>query len=70
MLDGAALGTLMIGLDSVRQEADSSESSARRSARRSSPARSGLRVRLAVALRSTADRLDRPTTTSLGSSVS
>ena len=66
MLDGAALGTLIIGLDGVRQEADWSESSARRSARRSSPARSGLRVRLALTLRSAADRLDRPTATSLG----
>ena len=68
MLDGAALGTLIIGLDSARQDAEWSEASARRSERRTRSKPSGFRVRLAIALRSAADRLDRPTAAPLGSS--
>ena len=70
MLDGAALGTLIIGLDSVREASEWSEPSVRRSPRRSRPTRSAVRVRLAIALRFAADRLDRPTSASLGSSGS
>ena len=70
MLDGAALGTLIIGLDSVRQEAEWFEVTDSRSARRSRPTTSTFRTRLAIALRFAADRLDRPSATSLGSSVS
>ncbi len=61
MLDGAALGTLMIGLDNVRQANDWTETSVRRSARRAQPTTSTFRVRLATALRFAADRLDRTT---------
>ncbi len=68
MLDGAALGTLMIGLESVRQEADRTEPSDPVAVRRSRLARSTLRVRLAAALRIAADRLDRGTSPALGSS--
>lgn len=61
MLDGAALGTLMIGLESVRKDAEWSEPTVRRSARRSRTTPSTFRIRLARALRFTADRLDRTT---------
>lgn len=67
MLDGAALGTLMIGLESVRKESEWSEPSVRRSARQSRPT---FRVRLAIALRFAADRLDRKSSAGLGSSSS
>jgi hypothetical protein len=70
MLDGAALGTLMIGLESVRKESEWSEPTVRRSARRSRPAPSPFRVRLATGLRLAADRLDRRSSAGLGSSSS
>lgn len=70
MFDGAALGTLMIGLESVRKESEWSEPSVRQSARRSRPASSPVRLRLAGALRFAADRLDRKTSAALESSSS
>ena len=70
MLDGGALGTLMIGLDSARKASEWSEMSVRRSARRSGPTSSTFRVRLAIALRFAADRLDRTPSAPLGSSGS
>ena len=66
MLDGAALGTLMIGLDHVRKESEWSEPPGRRSARRSRS--STFRARLAVGLRIAADRLDRRPSPALASS--
>ena len=69
MFDGAALGTLMIGLETVRKNSEWSEPSVRRSARRSRPAPSLFRIRLASALRFVADRLDRKSP-ALGSSSS
>ena len=68
MIDGAALGTLMIGLDSIRKEAETLELTRRRATQRSRPKPSTFRVHLANALRFTADRLDRRTPASLGSS--
>ena len=59
MFDPAALGTLMIGLDNAHESSEWSEPSVRRSAWRSRPVAPTIRVRLAVALRSAADRLDR-----------
>ena len=56
MLDGAALATLIIGLDSARMASESPGTSVRRPARHP---RSAVRIRLAVALRFAADRLDR-----------
>jgi hypothetical protein len=70
MLDGAALGTLMIGLESVRKEFEWSEPSVSRSAQRSRPVASRFRVRLASALRFVADRLDRKSSAALGTSSS
>ena len=70
MLDGAALGTHMIGLESVRKESEWSEPTVRRSARRSRPAPSTVRVRLATTLRFVADRLDRKSSAGLESSSS
>ena len=70
MLDGGALGTLMIGLDSVRTASDASETPVHRSARRSRPIFSTIRVGLAIALRFVADRLDRTPSAGLGSSSS
>ena len=70
MFDGATLGTLMIGLETVRKNSEWSEPSVRRPARRSRPASSLSRVRLASALRSVADRLDRKSPAALGSSSS
>jgi hypothetical protein len=70
MLDGGALGTLMIGLESVRKESEWTEPSVRPSARRSRPTPSTFRVRLANALRFAADRLDRRTPAAQGSSRS
>ena len=69
MLDGAALGTLMIGLESIRMDADSSDSLACPYPR-SRPKPSGVRVRMAKALRLVANRLDRPTPAPLGTSGS
>jgi hypothetical protein len=68
MFDGAALGTLMIGLDSARKESDWAEAPVRTPAR-SGPNKSTVRIRLANALRVAADRLDR-TPPALGSSGS
>ena len=70
MFDGAALGTLMIGLETVRKNSEWSEPPVRRSARRSRPAPSLFRLRLATALRFVADRLDRKSSPALGSSSS
>jgi hypothetical protein len=64
MFDGATLGTLMIGLDSIRKEAEWSEPTTNRA----TPKASAFRARLAKALRFAADRLDRRTSTGLGSS--
>jgi hypothetical protein len=66
VLDGAALGTLMIGLESIRMDADSSDSLACPYPR-SRPKSSGVRVRAAKALRFVADRLDSRTPAPLGS---
>jgi hypothetical protein len=60
----------MIGLESVRQDADWSDTSTRRSMRRSHPTSSAFRARLAIALRVAADRVDRPSSATLGSSSS
>ena len=68
MPDGAALGTLMIGLGHVRKDSEWSKPPVRRSARRSRP--STLRVRLAIAVRYAADRLDRRPSPALESSSS
>jgi hypothetical protein len=70
MLDGSSFGTLIVGLELARRSSEWSEESVRRSARRSRPARSYVRVPLAVALRSVANRLDRSTSAGLGSSSS
>ena len=70
MFDSSALGTLIIGLDSAREASEWPEPSARRSAQASRPVASTVRVRLAIALRSAADRLDRRPSSSLGSSRS
>ena len=68
MLDGAALGTLMIGLGHVHKDSEWSKPPVRRSARRSRS--STFRARLAVALRYAADRLDRRPSPALESSSS
>jgi hypothetical protein len=70
MIDGAALGTLRIGLDSERMASEWPEPSAHRTARRSRATASPFRVRLATVLRSTADRLDRTSSPALESSSS
>ena len=69
MFDGAALGTLIIGLDSTRTESDWAKTPVRASAR-SRPTPPTVRVRLASALRLVADRLDRRPSSPLGSSSS
>ena len=69
MLDGAALGTLIIGLDSVREASEWPASSVRVPARRSRRP-SAVRVRLANVLRTAADRFDRPAAAELESSSS
>jgi hypothetical protein len=69
MFDGAALGTLMIGLDSARKESEWSEAPVRVPAR-SRQSTSTIRIRLASALRLVADRLDRTPSSPLGSSSS
>ena len=69
MLDGAALGTLMIGLDSARKESEWSDTPVRVPAR-SQPTTSAFRIRLASALRLVADRLDRTPSAHLKSSSS
>ena len=68
MFDGAALGTLIIGLDDARKQSEWSEAPVGAAAR-SRPTPSTPRIRLANALRSAADRLDR-TPSPLGSSGS
>ena len=70
MIDGAALGTLRIGLDSERLASEWPEPTDHRPARGSRPTRSTLRVRLATALRFVADRLDRSPSPALESSSS
>jgi hypothetical protein len=57
MLDGAALATLIIGLESARMTSESPQTAVRSPAARHPLA--GIRIRLAVALRLAADRLDR-----------
>ena len=69
MLDGAALGTLMIGLDSAREATEGSPSPHRRPTRQRRR-RSAFRVRLARALRFAADRVDGATSAGLGSTGS
>ena len=60
MFDPAALGTLRIGLDAERSEQSGAP---RRQARRPGRRRNGsFRVAVAAALRTLADRLERPTT--------
>ena len=66
MLDGAALGTLIIGLDNARETSEWSATSARVSTRRSRRP-SAVRVRLANVLRSAADRFDSPAAAGLES---
>jgi hypothetical protein len=58
MIDGAALGTLRIGLDSERMASEWPEPSTHGQARRSRATPSPVRVRLATVLRFAADRLD------------
>jgi hypothetical protein len=60
-MDPAAFGTLIIGLDAVEAEQSADQ---RRRHGRTSPAtqRRASRALLAAALRSLADRLERPTT--------
>ena len=70
MIDGAALGTLRIGLDSQRIASEWNEPSAHRSTRRSRATSSPIRVRLATALRFAADRLDRTQSPALEQSSS
>lgn len=70
MFDPSALGTLVIGLDSASEAPEWSEGSVPRPARRSRHLAATFRVRLAISLRSAADRLDRRAPSSLGSSGS
>jgi hypothetical protein len=70
MLDGSSLGTLILGLEVGRRASDTSEPTVRRSVRPSRPAPSRVRVPLAIALRSVANRLDRTASAGLGSSGS
>ena len=58
MLDGSSLGTFLIGLEVARRSSDLAGPPVRRSALRSRAA-SHVRVPLAIALRSVANRLDR-----------
>lgn len=64
MLDGGSLGTLIIGLDSVRAASEWTEPRPRLAHRRSKPPMAAMRHRLAAALRFLADRLDRGATAS------
>jgi hypothetical protein len=59
MLDGGTLGTVMIGLESVRAASEWTEPRPRPASRRSNPATAATRHWLAAALRLLADRLDR-----------
>ena len=70
MFDGAALGTLIIGLDGAPTASDGSHAPVRAPARRSRATTSTFRVRLAIALRFAADRLDRTPQAALGASSS
>ena len=58
-MDPAALGTLIIGLDHVRAEQSDEPGRQRRSR---TTQRHQFRVAIATALRTLADRLERPTT--------
>ena len=62
MLDGGSLGTLIIGLDSVRAASEWTEPRQRPAHPRLKPAVAATRRRLAAALRFLADRLDRGAT--------
>jgi hypothetical protein len=64
MLDGGSLGTLIIGLESVRAASEWTEPRQRPEPPRSKPAMAAMRHRLAAALRFLADRLDRGATAS------
>jgi hypothetical protein len=70
MLDGAALGTLIIGLDSARKASEWSDAPVRPAARRSRSTPTTYRIKLANALRFAADRLDRQPSETVGSSGS
>jgi hypothetical protein len=70
MIDGAALGTLRIGLDSARIASEWPDESLHRPARRSRATHSTFRVRVATTLRFVADRLDRSPSPALESSSS
>ena len=59
MLDGGSLGTLNIGLESVRAASEWTEPRPPQAHPRTNPVMAALRHRLAAALRSLADRLDR-----------
>ena len=59
MIDGAALGTLRIGLDRERIASEWPDPTHHRTARRTRVAHPTFRARLATTLRSVADRLDR-----------
>ena len=70
MFDGAALGTLIIGLDGAPTASDRSRAPVRASAQWSRATTSTLRVRLAIAMRLAADRLDRTPQAAMGTSRS
>ena len=59
-MDPAALGTLMIGLDHVR--AEQSDQPRRRAPSRQATQRRPYRLAIAAALRTLADRVERPAT--------
>ena len=61
-MDPAALGTLIIGLDHARAEQSNEPGRQRRGPSRQATRRHSLRVPIATALRTLADRLDRPST--------
>ena len=61
-MDPAALGTLIIGLDHVRAEQSDEPRRQRRGRSRQATHRHPIRLAIATALRTLADRLERPTT--------
>ena len=61
-MDPAALGTLIIGLDDVRAEQSDEPRRQRRGRLRQATHRHPIRLAIATALRTLADRLERPTT--------
>jgi hypothetical protein len=61
-MDPAALGTLIIGLEAIEAEQSADQRRRRNSRTRQATQRRASRALLAAALRSIADRLERPTT--------